>query len=377
MSVKTEYKQQVDAFCQENVKVTGEELLLLAKERSKKEPAEKMVKGENVIDFTAHKRSRGVWKKYLSVACIIILCSMALTTTTLAATGMLGDVLRKLFKDETSAKLVEEGFAYEANQSGTDGIFRVDFLGVTGDKSAPKMFFDVYVEDTELAEDYDEIGLWVSTYGRETPESEETEFWFPAYGVKDEENENLYHVVREGGTVRMPSGQPMRVVVTNVIFNPDQMDMVNHEVNIEFTMDVPSTALHTAKMEYYGGLRFNYGGCDYYLNYVTYSVYHTELSVVFYYDGESFEGKYTDKYQLERLLQPYWNDFISEVVFVVDGVEYGILDSEEGYGYVGYSDSTEAGDLNKCYVNPRFPAIDYDGAKDIRIRQGETEYRVK
>ncbi|MBQ8800363.1 MAG: hypothetical protein IJZ55_12465 [Lachnospiraceae bacterium] len=377
MSVKMEYKQQVDALCKGNVKVTGEELLLLAKEGNKGESAKERSRGENLVQFTTRQQSHFSWKQYAMVACIIVVCSLALTTTALAATGMLGDVLRKIFKDETSAQLVEDGFVYVGDQSGTDGIFRVDFIGVTGDKSVPKMFFDVYVEDTELAEDYDEIGLWVSTYETREPGGEEIEIWSPAYGTKDAENQNLYHVVREGGTVRRVDGRPVRVVVTNVIFNPNQMDMVDYEVNIEFSMDVPSTALHSATMEDYGGRRIDFEDTYYYLTYITYGVYHTEFDLSFDYDGVSFEGQYSSPYGLENILRPYYKDFISQVTFVVDGVEYKVIDNEDGYGYIWYDESGESGVPKRCYVHPRFPAVDYENAKDIRILSGGKEYRLK
>ena len=374
MSVKTEYRKQVDAFCEKNNSLTAGELLAAAEKRREasggKETAE-------VIEFPK-KNGRRMWTKVLSAACIVIVCSLAVATTALAATGVLQDVLRRLFKDETSAELVEQGLYYEANQSGEDRGFRVDFIGVTGDKETTKTFFDVYVEDDELADDYDEIGLYLSSFGKETADGEEKEFMLPtAIGTKDPENGNLYHVTLEGGTIRMPSGQPMRMTVTQVVFNPTQSDIVIYDVNIEFSMDVPSTALHSAEMIYYEGRPFVYKDCTYYLNYVTYGVYHTELNVVFDYDGVSLEGQYESAGRLEDLLQADWREFVSEVSLVADGTEYKVLENDEGYGYIWCDTQGETGTVNRCYVNPRFPSFDYAAAKEVLIRQGETEYRLK
>lgn len=376
MDVKTSYKQQIDMFCDENNKLMALELLRMAEER--KANPEACEKEAKVIDFPIQRKTGRTWKKYLSVACIVIVCSLAVATTALAAIGVLQDIFRKIFKDETSAWLVEQGLYYEANQSGEDNGFKIDFIGVTGDKSVSKMFFDVYVEDDELADDYDEIGLYVSAFGKESAEGEESEFGLPvALGEKDAENENLYHVTLVGGMVRMPSGQPMRLVVEQVVFNPKQFDLVLYDVNIEFTMDVPSTALHSALMMYYEGRPFTYDGYTYYLNYATYGVYHTELNIVFDYDGESLEGHYDSTYRLEELLQSRWREFISQVRLVVDGVEYQVNDSDDGYAYIWYDKEGEAGYPGRCYVNPQFPSIDYTTAKKINIKMGDTSYILK
>lgn len=375
MSVKTEYKKQVDAFCEKNNSLTAQELLSLAEER--KEGSDGKEHTEQMIEFPK-KNERSMWTKVLSVACIVIVCSLAVATTALAATGMLQDVLRRLFKDETSARLVEQGFYYEANQSGEDRGFQVEFIGITGDKGTTKTFFDVYVEDDELADDYDEIGLYLSSFGRESAGGEEKEFMLPtAIGTKDPENGNLYHVTMEGGVIRMSNGQPMRLVVTQVVFNPTQYDVTIYDVNIEFSMDVPSTTFHSAEMICYEGRPFAHEDCTYSLNYVTYGVYHTELNIVFDYDGVSLEGQYESGARLEELLQSDWREFISGVSLVADGTEYKVLDNDEGYGYIWCDTQGEAGTVNRCYVNPRFPSFDYHAAKEILIRHGDTEYRLK
>ena len=117
MNIKESYKQQTDAFCNANNKLTAQELLRIAKER-KENPATGKA-SDTIIEFPVNRR-RGAWKKYLSAACIIIVCSLAVATTALAATGVLQDIIRQIFKDETSAWLVEQGLYYEANQSGED-----------------------------------------------------------------------------------------------------------------------------------------------------------------------------------------------------------------------------------------------------------------
>ena len=91
MSVKITYKQQVDAFCNEKNTMTAEEMLRIAKEKisGQEQQPENAAK---VIDLTEQRKKRNVFGKVLSAACIIIVCTLAVATTALAATGKLGEV---------------------------------------------------------------------------------------------------------------------------------------------------------------------------------------------------------------------------------------------------------------------------------------------
>lgn len=369
MKLNELYKEQVNEFCELHNKVAAEDILRQTKEHT--------VEQDNVVSFEPKKKTRG-WKGFLSVASIAIVCTLAVATTTLAATGVLQDILRKMFKDETSAELAEQGHFYEADETLTDGLFRVDFIGVTGDDRTAKMFFDIYVDESVDVTGKDEMRVWISTYGKKEENGEWTKYGpHVAYGTKDAENDHLYHVTRMDGTVRMENGTPMRVQVEQIEFNAETEFVERYDTKIEFSMDVPEEALTPAVFNYYDGLMFEHETNDYFLNYVTFGVYRTDLNIVFDYDGESLEGCYTDSFHLGELLQEPWRQFISEVTLVADGTEYKVEESDEGYGVIWYDVEGEAGIVNRCYVNPQFPAIDYENAKEILIKWNDVVYVLK
>lgn len=370
MKLNELYKEQAEVFCELHNKVTAEDILRQTKEQT--------VEQDNIVSFETKKKPH-TWKGFLSVASIAIVCTLAVATTALAATGVLQDILRKMFKDETSAELAEQGHFYEANKTATDGPFRVDFIGVTGDDRTAKMFFDIYVDESIDVTGKDEMRVWVSTIGTDTGDNEGWKEYgpYPAYGVKDEENDHLYHVTRMDGTVRMQNGIPMLVKVKEIEFCVDTPRAEHYDVDIEFSMNVPEDAFVSAVFEYHGGLPFAHETNKYYLNYVTFGVYRTDLNIVFDYDDQSPESQGLNSFAVEEMLQKPWRQFISEVTLVADGTEYRVKESDEGYGFIWYDVEGEAGIVNRCYVNPQFPAIDYENAKEILIKWDDVVYVLK
>lgn len=372
MSVKITYKQQVDAFCNEKNKVTAEEMLRIAKERAvgAKDNPEKDTK---LIDLAEQRKKRSAFGKVLSAACIIIVCSLAVATTALAATGKLGEMLQKIFKDETSAGLVEQGYFYEVNQSVTEDIFRIDLLAVTGDAQTPKLVFDVWVDDPNITQGNERIFISAYTLGVEQYENELDQYGMcEGSGYRDAEKTNLYHVVLDGAPAWISYGEPVIISVREIRFKHIARP---YTVNIEYRLEVPPMDLHPVVSDYFGGVLVSSKKDGVYLNYANYGAYYTELIFVFDYDGKSLDGKYTTEEGLESLLQMRWRDYADDLRLVVDGVEYEANINESGY--VWYDKEGEAGNKNRCYVAPRFPAVDYQSAKKISLKQGDTEYRLK
>jgi hypothetical protein len=372
MSVKITYKQQVDAFCDEKNTLTAEEMLRIAKERisGQEQQPENIAK---VIDLTEQRKKRSGFGKVLSAACIIIVCTMAVATTALAATGKLGDVFRMIFKDETSANLVEQGYYYEVNQSASDGIFQIDLLAVTGDAQTPKLVFDIWVDDPNITLGNEQMYISAYTLGVEQYENELDQYGMcEGSGYRDAENTNLYHVVLDGAPAWISYGETVVISVREIRFRHIARPYM---VNVEYRLEVPPMDLHPVVSDYLGGVLVSKKEDGVYLNYVNYGAYYTELIFVFDYDGQSLEGKYTTELGLESLLQMEWRDYADDLRLVVDGVEYE-ANVNEG-GYVWYDKQGEAGNKNRCYVAPRFPAIDYLSARKISLKQGDTEYRLK
>ena len=70
-----------------------------------------------------------------------------------------------------------------------------------------------------------------------------------------------------------------------------------------------------------------------------------------------------------------WRDYADDLRLVVDGTEYEANAGEAGY--VWYDKDGTAGYKNRCYVSPHFPVVDYNAAKKISLKQGDTQYRLK
>ena len=372
MSVKMEYKQQVDTFCNTYNRVTAEQLLRRAAETAAVTGATREEKG-TFIDFTEKKKQRATRKKVLSAACIVIICSLAVATTALAATGKLGDLFRKLFRDETTAKLVEKGYFHEINQTASEGIFRVDLVAVAGDVNYPKLIFDVYVEDVYLAGYNDSIRLYAYTLGEEQYEKELDAYdMAEGYGVKDTETENLYHVSLDGASAWISHGEPVVISVREIRFEHVAQP---YYVNLEYRFTLPQGGLHPITQYYYDGIRFPYEKGECYLNYVEFSVYDTGCSFMFPYDGVSLEGKYTTKAELESLLQKQWDGFAKDLMLVADGEGYGITREKKGLVYCDETGETGASGWYHAWVY--FPPVDDASAKEIYLKHGETGLRLK
>lgn len=372
MSVKIEYKKQVDAFCDAKRRVTATELLSLAEEKGAEDKTRSVERG-TVIDFTEKRNRRTVWKKVLSAACILIVLSLAATTTALAATGRLGELFRKIFKDETTAGLVEEGFFHEINQSATEGIFRVDLMAVAGDINTPKLVFEVYVDDKNLTSCNDRICLSAYTLGEEQYENElDLYTTFDSWGVKDETIDNLYHVSFDGASAWISHGEPVVVSVREIRFEHVAQP---YFVNLEYRFALPQGGLHPIIQEYYGGVRLPSGEGDYYLNYAEFGEYDSRCSFMFPYDGISLEGQYATPLGLEALLQMQWDSFETGLTLVVDGVEYGMC--SEGKCTIYRDETGEAGPPGWYHGWVMFPAVNATAAEEIYLKQGENRLRIK
>ena len=372
MSVKMEYKQQVDTFCNTYNRVTAEQLLRrVAEETTTNETTPD--ENKTLIDFSEKKKQKTAWKKVLSAACIVMICSLAVATTALAATGKLGELFRSLFGDETTADLVEEGYVYEINQTASEGIFRVDLVAVAGDVNYPKLIFDVYVEDAELAGYNDSIHLYAYTLGEKQYEYELDAYGMAeGYGVKDAETENLYHVSLDGASAWISHGEPVVVSVREIRFEHVAQP---YYVNLEYRFSLPQGGLHPVTQNYYEGIRFPSDEGECYLNYVEFSVYDTGCSFMFPYDGASLEGQYATQTGLETLLQIQWDKFAKDLTLVVDGESYGIDTEKKGLVYCDITG--EAGVPGWYHAWVYFPPVDDVSAQEIYLKHGDTGIRLK
>lgn len=101
-------------------------------------------------------------------------------------------------------------------------------------------------------------------------------------------------------------------------------------------------------------LRFN--DIDYHLNYAEY--YESRTQFGFWFDAETYDDAAL-------------NDALT---LTVDGVAYSC---DPDCCYTWYDTKGEAGTVNRGYVHPTFPAIDYSAAKNIILSIGDASYIIK
>ncbi len=364
-----EYKAQMDGFCNANCKTTAEDILKRAKEKSTSN--EKVCASENVVDFQERKKKKKAWKALVPAACFLLI-----GTTALAATGQLGELFRNIFKDETTAEIVEQGYLYEIHQTVEEDIFKVELIAVTGDAETPKLLFDVYVNDEKLVAKNDQLSMSAYILGEEQYANELDKYGFwEAYGVKDEEIDNLYHVSMPGAPYWMNSGNPVVVDICQIHFDLDKELWTTYELNMEYRFTPPQDAFYPVSYVEYENMKFSYGGIDYYLVEAEYGSYNAVIHLEYDYIGSEFANGETDYSELEEELHNNWLEFISTVTLVVDGKIYTV--DEDNQGYTWCDEKGEVYEKNHCNVHPYFPSFNYEEATSVVLKVGDVSYTLK
>ncbi len=377
---RAEYKAQMDGFCNANCKTTAEDILKRAKKQRSMDADEvleeqqntemKSDQKDNIVNFKDRKKKKA-WKALVPAACFLLI-----GTTALAATGQLGELFRTIFKDETTAEIVEEGYLYEIHQVKEEDIFKVELVAVTGDAATPKLVFDIYVNDKEVVENNDQIRMLAYILGEEQYENELEKYGpWEAYGEKDEEIENLYHVSMTGPSVWMTSGEPVVVDIWQINVDLQQEIWTTFETNMVYRFTSPADIYHPVSDAYYENMKFSHGGIDYYLNNATFGPYRSELGFQYDFIGTTLAGNEADYTVLEEKLHANWLEFVDTLVLVVDGTEYKVDPNDKGYTWCDVKGETLK--KNRCGVYPTFPSVDYQTADSVILKSGDTSYTLK
>lgn len=367
MSIKNEYKKQMDAFCEATCSVTAEDILRKAQATRESHPSGE----DNVIKFSEKTKKRTVHRIVILAACLVLMM-----TTVLAATGKFGDMFRSIFGDDTTADIVDKGYLYEVHQTQTQDIFTVELVAITGDAETPVLVFDVYINDEKLAAENDRIRMLAYTLGVEQYEHELDKYGpNEAYGEKDEEIDNLYHFSMVGAPAWMTRGEEFVVSICQINLDINDDIWTTYEPKIEYRLTVPQELFHPVTYESYDYVSFKYEGNEYHLNVAEFGPYRTQISFWFDLEGEDFEAAEADPLAEELRQDTKWAEFAKTLTLVVDGVEYKV-DSEER-GHVWLDDEAETGTKNRCYVHPVFASIDFDGASEILLKSEDQCLTIK
>lgn len=350
------YNRQMDMFCDKNITLTAEDILSRAKQT---EPAKQKAQPK--------KRLRPMLIAAAAAACFLVVGG-----TAVAFAGGWGAFISTLFGDDTTAQIADEGYISEISQKASDGAFSVDLLAGTGDQNKPKLIFDVTVSDESIASD--KILMTAYVLSKEVYEND-IENYAPceAYGYRDSENKNLYHVLMDAPYSYFANPTEVVIDVCSISTSPDSEEAVIHETDMRFDISSGDINLQPVHSYYPDATHYEYGDITYELIRFTSGEYDTELNFRFALP-ESAKAE-TNRYAIEASLEDDWHSFAEQIVLTVDGKDYNV--HMEQLSTVWYDEADETGAGNYCYVTAYMPTVGIRNADKAVLTIGDVTCTVK
>lgn len=292
------------------------------------------------------------------------------TPEPLALNMVQAELQRKYHNDELTATLLEKEYFYEVSETRTNDAFEVNLIGFTGDVLTPMILMDVTVKDETLLSEEDRIFIDLYCLGTTQYETKKDSYGTKkAYGVRDSEQSNLFHVSMKGLSNWMTFGEEFVININNIsIGSSEEKDSTweEYDVNMEYRMTVPTSTFKSTYTFGYDDTKFEYDGLIFELSYITPSYYYTTLD--FYIDYSNTDLVGMDKGDLISELSHAADDFVKDLVLTANGKEY-----------IGDPKTTDSvrfnGDIAYFYTD--FPGIDSKLLYSMSIKHGETNYELK
>lgn len=377
MNAKELYTKQMNAFCEDNCKITAADILAKAGNRTNGPddtniPDDTAGAGDSkIVPITGKKKTF----RFGNMAAACLICFL-LAGTTILATEYLGKFIKNIMGDEKTMEIVEKGYTYEVQESLSDDRFSTTLLGFTGDRNEPKVLIDLFINDPTISVNEKTVGIKVYTLGVEQFENELDHYgYWEAYGVKDEEIKNLYHFSFTGAAVWLTRGEEAVIQICEV-FVKDAWGIQSYEADFEYRVTIPKDSFHPVPYVPYSGESFTYDDVEYTLNAAQYGYYYTQVS---FYSDTIVENPPTADRTVSTIsteMDRNWNQLAKTAKLVVDGIEYQLLE-DEGYSMVWFDTNGETGTPYRCYMHLFFPDIDYGNAKDIILKIGGSDIVLK
>ena len=358
------YKKAMDDVCDRHFNLTAAEMLEKAK-----------ISAETERDITMKNTTkRNIIGKIIGTAAACLVISG--TAASAMGFGPLGETFRHFFgDDETTAKIIDQGHYCNIGQDQTDGMFTVLLDSVTGDKSSPKLLFEVTVNDEMLATQNDRIHLFAYILDEDNYNNHLDEYgMWDAYGEKDPDVSNMYHVCMDGPSAFMVNEAEVIAAIKQISFDSDPGNQIfDYDVDMEYRFKVPDQALKDSYYESYTGITISSGNVEYELNYAEYGSYESTFGFTFDFLGTDLAGGEIDYYNVIDKFDDDWHKFANNFVLTVDGVEYS--PKELGYSYC--DTEGEAFEAGKCSTWMTFPSVDFTRVDNITLTAGGETYILK
>ena len=373
---KSNYKANVDSLCENNLKLTAEDVLN---------------SGATVTDLSGATKTMKKSNKLiaLTAACV---CTIGVAGVVAGASGYgpLSTLFSKKAAVETedvklshddiiSSYLAEQGYLLDINETQSAEGFDITLEGATGDWSNLQMLLTIRTDDEEFIASHDKINLTVYKGFDEEAFSQRSDVIGEVVGsygydevvaYQSEEDPSLYiltygaypYFVQQGATIytqvrtiEIVEGEGTPVFCTFSFTLPTEVAGLADDHHLVYSYDEAMTYKDV-------------NGVEYHATEIIFSNYDSQLICEYYLDGTSLEyidedfwGAYFD--DAEKAYQ----DTAKDIRLVVDGVE--IAPSELSSVY------SEDDGLKR--VMTVFPEIDFDNASSVVFAYNGSEIVVK
>ena len=425
MKINDIYIEQTNRFCDANCKISAEDILAKAKLKQDSNDIENISATDaesksNIKEFKTTKNHakhrQSVFR--LSPVVAVCICFVLLAGTGILAFGGNGGYLlantgatmlsldeRKMeifllknWNDYTSSSLVQQGYFYEIGHFMEDNDYKAELIAVTGDVNDPRLLVDFYIKDEKVAAENERIFLNVYILGKEAYfQDRSTYSACGAYGVKDDEVNNLYHVNIECPPAWIATGEEVVIAVSTVYTDlaPDETEDLSYwsfvsedmaelgiapnftinEMNFYYSTTIPKETFAHVTTRRYHNVVFNNGKYDYKLDKVEYGHYNLNMTFKFEYEDGTASDYANNKASVEERLFLNWKNLATEMTLIVDGETYA--SEERNIGLINWDFEGNYGPPNYCYARIVFPDVDYHNAESIILQVGDISYDLK
>ncbi len=384
----SQYKQQVDLFCEKNCKLSAQDLLNVAKKNQQKSEIKEV-------------RRKMPWKRFVAVVAATV-ATVGVFGVIAGATGHgpMAVLLHKKSASESdpqqahydviSSELSGEGYVFYRNERQRKDQFTVTFVGVTGDWVTPQLMFEIHCYDEEFVSTHRSLNVMVYKGMSEEAYANRIDLKEIVDGVAPEDSidydlATAYQCEDDPSSYLLTYGvyeyyvSPGATIVTEVrsIRETNEMyiDYDKEEImlNCKFSFNLPDD-LHALA----NATRLNYALEDapkfngthdviYHVIAVTFSQYNTSLDLKYVYDGTDLSYIETDFWENYEDAEAAFQETAECLKLVVDGVAYEPT-------YIGgvYMDEDH---LAKGWAN--FPEIDFEQAESVTLTYGDQTIKLK
>ena len=316
----------------------------------------------------------------------------------------------KYFGDSATAKLAENGYAYTAEDYASDnassgnagtypvmgetlekGIFSAKVLGIAGDTQDPMVLIDIKVNALEAAAASDIIGVYTQAIG--TGEFEENRGKYGlvySKGVRDEEDQTLYHVSTRVPPKWMTNGEEVTFDIVSIHmrgenesgndwkgyfvqelddFGIDASEVNSrlkvHNVDMQFRFTLPENVLKESVENDYDELAFEVNGKTYRLHYAEFGAHKTIIRFDYVDAGYNYDVNLAADMKAAE-----------QFALTVDGVRYTPDIGQTG-SFIDDQGNCNLGIKDMCYMSLYFQAIDYENAQSIKLEANGVSSEIK